>query len=60
MKPIAARLLFAACWAAACALPAQAGQATQAQFEALMKTVAAGWNEGDARKAPDCYTEELV
>ncbi len=38
----------------------QAGEATQREFEALMNTVAAGWNEGDARKAADCYAEDAI
>jgi hypothetical protein len=33
---------------------------TDAQFKNLMRTVAAGWNEGDAKKAVDCYTEDAV
>lgn len=37
-----------------------AGAATTRQFESLMNTVAAGWNEGDARKAADCYTEDAL
>src|SRR5262245_37679098 len=33
---------------------------SSAQFDALMRTVAAGWNEGNARKAADCYTEDAL
>jgi hypothetical protein len=33
---------------------------TVAQFKGLMHTVAAGWNEGNARKAADCYTEDAI
>jgi hypothetical protein len=33
---------------------------TGAQFTNLMRTVAAGWNEGDAKKAADCYTEDAL
>ena len=33
---------------------------TAAQFKSLMQTVAAGWNEGDAKKAADCYTEDAT
>ncbi|HYY25437.1 MAG TPA: nuclear transport factor 2 family protein [Candidatus Udaeobacter sp.] len=33
---------------------------TAAQFIGLMQTVAAGWNEGDAKKAADCYTEDAI
>jgi ketosteroid isomerase-like protein len=29
-------------------------------FESLMQTVADGWNEGDAKKAADCYTEDAI
>jgi hypothetical protein len=31
-----------------------------AEFQTLMQTVAAGWNEGNARKAADCYTEDAL
>jgi hypothetical protein len=30
------------------------------KFEMLMKTLAAGWNEGNARKAANCFTEDAV
>ena len=33
---------------------------TAVQFRSLMDTVAAGWNESDARKAADCYTEDAI
>jgi ketosteroid isomerase-like protein len=33
---------------------------TSAGFRALMETVAAGWNAGDARKAADCFTEDAL
>jgi hypothetical protein len=33
---------------------------TQAQFEELMRTVASGWNEGNARKSADCFCEDTV
>lgn len=33
---------------------------TAREFEQLMQTVAAGWNEGDARKAADCFSEEAI
>jgi ketosteroid isomerase-like protein len=33
---------------------------TVAEFKNLMRTVAAGWNEGDAKKAADCYTEDAL
>ena len=34
------------------------GRLTSAQFRALMQTVADGWNEGNARKAADCFAED--
>jgi ketosteroid isomerase-like protein len=37
-----------------------ADKTTAAQFENLMRTVAAGWNEGNAKKAADCYTEDAI
>jgi hypothetical protein len=30
------------------------------EFEMLMQTVAEGWNEGNARKAADCFAEDAV
>jgi len=30
------------------------------EFSALMERVAVGWNEGDARGAADCFTEDAV
>jgi ketosteroid isomerase-like protein len=30
------------------------------EFKRLMRTVVEGWNEGDARKAADCYAEDAV
>ena len=33
---------------------------TKEQFEKLMQTVADGWNEGNARKAADCFAEDAV
>lgn len=41
-------------------IAAPAGAVTTPQFESLMNTVAAAWNEGDARKAADCYTEDAL
>jgi ketosteroid isomerase-like protein len=35
-------------------------KATAATFHSLMETVAAGWNEGDARKAADCFAEDAL
>jgi hypothetical protein len=31
-----------------------------AQFKSLMRTIADGWNEGNAKKAADCYTEDAL
>ena len=33
---------------------------TAARFEQLMQTISDGWNEGNARKAADCYTEDAI
>ena len=30
------------------------------EFERLMQTVAEGWNEGNARKAADCFSENAI
>lgn len=30
------------------------------EFKQLMRTIADGWNEGDARKAADCFSEDAV
>lgn len=30
------------------------------EFTKLLQTVADGWNEGNARKAADCYSEEAI
>ena len=30
------------------------------EFNQLMKTIADGWNEGDARKAADCFSEDAI
>ena len=30
------------------------------EFEHLMRTIAEGWNEGNARKAADCFREDAV
>jgi hypothetical protein len=30
------------------------------QFNFLMQTVTAGWNEGNARKAADCFSEDAI
>jgi ketosteroid isomerase-like protein len=36
----------------------RAGEITADQFRRLMQTIADAWNEGDARKAADCFTED--
>jgi hypothetical protein len=33
---------------------------TAAEFRRLMTTVALGWNEGNARKAADCFADDAV
>jgi hypothetical protein len=38
----------------------QTPKVTFEQFRQLMRTIAEGWNEGNARKAADCYTEDAV
>ncbi len=30
------------------------------EFKKLMNTIAAGWNEGDARKSADCFSEGAI
>jgi ketosteroid isomerase-like protein len=30
------------------------------EFEELMQTIAASWNEGDARKAADCFSDDAI
>lgn len=35
-------------------------KATISDFESLMQTIAAGWNEGNARKAADCFSEDAL
>lgn len=42
-----------------CAERARSGTSS-VEFERLMQTVAAGWNEGNARKAADCFTEDAI
>ena len=51
--------LLLALWLAAAASPASA-KITSDEFRALLGTVAAGWNEGNARKAADCFTEDAL
>ena len=36
------------------------GNITASQFNQLMQTVAEGWNEGNARKAADCFSEDAI
>lgn len=49
---------------AACTEPQQEVQALpgldQAGFRALLERLAGGWNQGDARAAADCFTEDAV
>jgi hypothetical protein len=33
---------------------------TETEFERLMQTIADGWNEGDARKASDCFSIDAI
>ena len=33
---------------------------TTSQFHHLMQTIADGWNEGNARKAADCFSEDAI
>jgi len=33
---------------------------TETDFERLMQTIADGWNEGNARKAADCFSEDAI
>ena len=33
---------------------------TETEFERLMQTIADGWNEGNARKAADCFSEDAI
>ncbi|HKY54486.1 MAG TPA: nuclear transport factor 2 family protein [Anaerolineales bacterium] len=33
---------------------------TESEFEGLMQTLADGWNEGDARKAADCFSDDAI
>ena len=40
--------------------PLRAEATGTAEFETLMQTLAAGWNEGNAQKAADCFTENAV
>jgi len=40
--------------------PAKEIRLRTAEFDRLMQTVAEGWNEGNARKAADCFTENAI
>jgi SnoaL-like protein len=33
---------------------------TTSEFEHLMQTIAEGWNEGNAQKAADCFSEDAI
>lgn len=37
-----------------------AGKINVVQFKKLMQTVSTGWNEGDAKKAVDCFTIDAL
>ena len=37
-----------------------ADRLSSSQFRQLLETVAAGWNEGDARRAADCFAEDAI
>lgn len=39
---------------------AEGAELSAPQFARLMQTIADGWNEGDARKAADCFTESAI
>lgn len=39
---------------------AATAKTSEAQFERLMRTLAEGWNEGNARKAANCFTEDAI
>ena len=36
------------------------GGITASEFKQLLQTVAEGWNEGDARKAADCFSADAI
>jgi ketosteroid isomerase-like protein len=40
--------------------PGRGEESTTAKFRAVMNTLAQAWNEGDARRAADCFTEDAV
>lgn len=42
------------------ATPAPESRITAEGFRTLMRTVSDGWNEGNARKAADCFTKDAV
>jgi ketosteroid isomerase-like protein len=39
---------------------AQGKRLTSNEFRVLLERLAAGWNEGDSRKAADCFTQDAV
>lgn len=62
----ARNILIASClavvttaWVFAQGEPAR-GPVKDAEFRALLQRLAAGWNEGNARQAADCFTEDAV
>lgn len=54
-----ALLILTAIVFTACAQKAR-NELSEIEFETLMQTVAEGWNEGNARKAADCFTEQAI
>lgn len=53
-------VLVLACPLAGCAPGTPEGAIDESGFRRLMETLAAGWTEGDARKAAECFTEDAV
>lgn len=46
----------------ACGAPSEVpeGGITSEEFEVLLQTLADGWNEGNAQKAVDCFTDHAI
>jgi ketosteroid isomerase-like protein len=65
-SPLAAAIilvLIADCLARArvsAEIGASSERITSAEFKKLMQTMSEGWNEGDAKKAADCYTDDAI
>jgi hypothetical protein len=47
-------------FAAASQNPANVDRVTSEEFKKLMRTIAEGWNEGNAKKAADCYSADAI